>query len=187
MQSGSIAKRYSRAFIELAQESGTTDTVLREMSDFCDKLNGSPMLKTAMINPSFVTDQRVAVLKELMQALNYSPLTHRFLTQLALKRRLDVVEAVVHEFRNYYDDLRGLVRVSVTTATPLSAEQDAQLITQVEALTGRKAVVTRHVDPKVIGGIVTRINDLLIDGSVATQLQRIRGTLLREKAEAKAV
>lgn len=181
MQNGSIAKRYSKALIDLAVEANSVDKVLSELLDFKSKLDASPSMKTVMVNPSFRTEQRIGVLRDLVGNLKYSDLTRRFLFLLASKNRMLAIDDVIREFHNYSDGLRGVVRVSVTTAVPLPEQQNRQLVAQIETLTGKKAVVTHHVDPKIIGGIVTRINDLLIDGSVATQLQRMRGALLKEK------
>lgn len=181
MQNGSIAKRYSKALIDLAVEAGSVDKVLNELLDIKARIDGAPSLKTVMVNPSFRTEQRIAVLRELVQGLNYSDLTRRFLFLMASKNRMVAIDDVIREFHNYSDNLRGVVRVSVTTAVPLTQEQDQQLVTQIEQMTGKKAVVTHTVDPNIIGGVVTRINDLLIDGSVATQLSRMRSALLKEK------
>lgn len=178
MISGSIAKRYAKAFIELSNEHQQIETVSREFTDFQNKLSTSSSLNAVMTNPSILTEQRLAVLRELLESMKYSQLTRKFLILLAQKRRLDVYDAIVREFRAYDDQQKGVVRVQVTSAVPLSSEQESMLVSQIEKLTGRKAVVTRKVDPSIIGGIVTRMGDLQIDGSLSSQLKRLKQALL---------
>lgn len=179
MITGSISKRYARALMELAQEEGQIDQVQAELHTFLETMNGSSELHLVLTSPSFLADQRLAVLKQVLDRLECGSLTRRFLLLLTERKRMNALPDVVREFSNHYDELRGHVRVNVTSAQALTQEQEQKLIEQLEQATGRKAVVTRQVDTHLIGGIVTRVNDLLIDGSIATQLKRMRSALLQ--------
>lgn len=179
MITGSISKRYARALMELAQQDGQIDQVQQELHVFVDAMNGCSELHTVLTSPSFLAEQRILVLKQVLDKLQSGSLTRRFLLLLTERKRMDILPDIVHEFSNHYDELRGHVRVTVTSAQPLTAEQEQALIANIERATGRKAVVSRQVDPHLIGGVVTRVNDLLIDGSVATQLKRMRSALLQ--------
>ncbi len=181
MQSGSIAKRYARALVELARDSGRVEGVFKEIENFEEYMRESPQLKAVLVNPLFPAHQRLAVLKDLLKVLKYSELTGRFLLFVAEKRRMDLFSSILREFRNYYDELNGLVRVTVTTAAPLTPELELRLLEQIEKVVNRKIVLTRIVDPDIIGGIVTRVGGMLIDGSVQTQLARMKSILLNEQ------
>lgn len=183
MISGSIAKRYAKAFIELSIEQHQIETVSREFADFQSKLSSSAPLSAVMTNPSILTEQRLAVLQELLESMKYSDLTRKFLILLAQKRRLDVFDAIVREFSAYDDQRRGVVRVQVTSAVPLTADHESMLVRQIEKLTGRKALVTQKVDPSIMGGIITRMGDLQIDGSLSSRLKRLKKALLTESVD----
>jgi F-type H+-transporting ATPase subunit delta len=180
MQSGSIAKRYSRALIELAQETGQVDDVLKELEAFEQDLKQSGALYQVLTNPSFTGAQRMSVLRALLDSSKFHDLTNRFLLLVTEKRRMDMFESILREFRNSYDQQKGLVRVTVTSAVPLPSDLEQQLVKQIESMVSRKVVLTRQVDPGVLGGVVTRVGDLLFDGSLSTQLARLKTALLQE-------
>jgi F-type H+-transporting ATPase subunit delta len=181
MQSGSIAKRYARALIDLAREAGEIEHVLKELEVFEAYLEQSDALRQVLTNPSFSGDQRVAVLRDVLDTVKFSDLTRRFLLLVAEKRRMDIFGSILREYRNYYDEQQGLVRVTVISAVPLPQDLEKRLTAQIESLVNRKVVLTREIDPGILGGIVTRVGDLLFDGSLSTQLSRIKTALLQEQ------
>lgn len=180
MQSGSIAKRYSRALIELAREADAVDETLKELELFETYLEYSGALRQVMTNPSFSGAQRVTVLRDLLAASGFHDLTKRFLLLVAQKRRMDVFGSILREFRSYYDQQQGLVRVTVTSSAPMPPDLEKQLVQQIESMMSRKVILNRQIDPSILGGVMTRVGDLLFDGSLSTQLARLKAALLQE-------
>lgn len=181
MEAGSISKRYARALLELAQPEGKVDAVLAELESFEKLLKTSSMLSVVMTNPSVSSEQRVSVLRDVLAVVKYSTLTNRFLLLVAQKRRMPVFEDILREFRNSCDEMKGIVRVTVTSATNIPADLEKQLVGQIETMTKKKVVLTKEVNPALLGGIMTRVGGLLIDGSLSTQLSRLKSSLLEEQ------
>ncbi len=178
MQSGSIARRYARALLELAKEDALVEKVLKDLHDFESLLNQQPSLREVLTRRSFTSQQQARVLRDLLALTDFAPLTRNFLLLLVEKHRMRALEGIVREFKRGYDDLKGLVRASVITASPLPSRLEQQLIAYLERATGRRVVLTKEIDPNVIGGVVTRVGDVLFDGSLATQLKRMKSQLL---------
>jgi F-type H+-transporting ATPase subunit delta len=101
------------------------------------------------------------------------------LVRLLLQRgRLDLVGPIAGEYHRLLNVRRGIVSAVVTSATPLTADEDAAIRGRVAALTGTTVDVTTAVDPTLIGGLTVRIGDRLIDASVRGRLERLREQLL---------
>jgi F-type H+-transporting ATPase subunit delta len=181
MEAGSISKRYARALLELAQPEGKVDAVLAELEGFEQLLKSSSMLSVVMTNPSVSSEQRVLVLRDVLATMKYSTLSNRFLLLIAQKRRMPVFSDILREFRNSCDEMKGIVRVTVTSAAPVAADLEKQLVGQIETMTKKKVMLTREVNPALLGGIMTRVGGLLIDGSLSTQLSRLKSSLLEEQ------
>ncbi len=178
MQSGSIARRYARALIELAKEEALVEKVLKDLNDFETLLSEQPMLQEVLARRSFTSRQQAGVLSEVLDATDFCKLTRQFLLLLVEKHRMDILDAIVYEFKRYYDELKGYVRVTVVSATPLPSRFEQQLISHLEAVTKRSVILTKEIDPDIIGGVVTRVGDVLFDGSLSTQLRRMKSALL---------
>ncbi len=178
MQSGSIARRYSRALIELAKEQALVEKVLKDLNDFQALLTDQPALRDVLTRRSFTSKQQSGVLRELLETTDFSTLTKHFLLLLVERHRIQFLDAIVREFKKDYDDLKGYVRVTVVSATPLPSKFEQQLISYLEGATKRRVMLTKEIDPKIIGGVVTRVGDVLFDGSLSTQLQRMKSELL---------
>ena len=178
MQFGSIARRYARALLELAKEEALVEKVLKDLNDFESLLDEQPSIRDVLTRRSFTSLQQVGVLRELLALTDFAPLTRNFLLLLVEKHRMNALDGIVREFKRGYDDLKGLVRVSVTSASPLPSRLEQQLIAYLESATKRRVILTKEVDPDIIGGVVTRVGDVLFDGSLSTQLKRMKSELL---------
>ncbi|HTB72937.1 MAG TPA: ATP synthase F1 subunit delta, partial [Polyangiaceae bacterium] len=93
-------------------------------------------------------------------------------------RRAKALPHVAQALREFADARKGLLRAEVTTAAPLSDAYYARLQAQLEAMTGKKVVVDRRTDPDLIAGVVTRIGDRILDGSLRTRLSSLRDALM---------
>jgi len=181
MESGSISKRYARALLDLARESDISDSVLKELTSFEKLLQESVQLHSVMTNPSFTADERVAVLKDLFGTVKVSDLTRRFVLYVAKKRRMGIFTDILKECQKLSDQLNGIVRVTVTSAVPISGDTEKNLVDQIQEMVGRTVIISKTIDPLVLGGLVTRVDGLVIDGSIATQLTRMKTALLGEQ------
>jgi F-type H+-transporting ATPase subunit delta len=173
-----VARRYARAVLDLGVELGQLDAIVDEMSAFAAAWESSPELRNALENPLVAHAAKKAVVSELAGRLNASPTTRHTLLLLVDRRRAKALPHVAQALREFADARKGLLRAEVSTAAPLSETYYARLQAQLEAMTGKRVVVDRRTDPTLIAGVVTRIGDRILDGSLRTRLQSLRDALM---------
>ena len=168
------AKRYAQAVFELAQEADAIaawDDDLARMSAVAT----DPTARDYLANPSVPRQSRL----ELLQAvLPPERAEARNLAALLVERgRVGDLPAILELYRESVRDLRGVVVADVTTAEPLGKRERELVRAQLSAKVGREVELRERVDPEIIGGIVAQVGDQLIDGSVISQLRRLRTRL----------
>lgn len=173
-----VARRYARALLELGLEEGQLDSMVREIDAVAEAWETSPDLRNALENPIVSLAAKKAVMSDLAEALQASATARRALLLLVDRRRTRALPYIASALREMADARKGLLRAEVTTAEPLSDGYYARLQKQLEAMTGQRVVVDRRTDPSLIGGVITRIGDRILDGSLRTRLQSLRDALL---------
>jgi len=179
MSSETIARRYARAVFELGKELDKLPVITRDLVDFSASFEKSDELRMVLQSPLIAEDQREALLKEVGQRMGLTETALSTLRLLAKRRRLSALPDMVRQLEKLVDEDAGTLRATVTSAGPLSDGYLAKLRTELEKSTGRKVVITHEQDPSLIAGIVTRIGDRVIDGSVKARLESFRESLLR--------
>ena len=175
-----IAKRYARAFFEIAGEEGRYEEYYRELGRFSAILGENRNLNEFLDNPIFALPDKKAVVETLLQKAGISPLTSSFLRLLVDKRRIGILSDIEECYRELMDKTLKKARVTVKTAFPLTGELSVRLQKGLEGLTGKQVEMTVLEDPSLLGGIVVRVGDTLYDGSIKTQLDNIRNLLGEE-------
>lgn len=178
MSTLAVARRYASALVELTSEEGSMERVEKDLTSFQSVLAGSPELREALVNPSFRVEERESVLRTVLEKLGVHEHSRNFLLVLNDRNRLVAFDAVLTAFGELYDQRTGRVRANVTSARALDDASVSTLQAHLKKITGAdEVVISRDVDPDLIGGIVTRIGDLVLDGSVRTQLSLLRDQL----------
>lgn len=181
MSYDTIARRWARAIFELGKETPAPGLARlnTDINAFADTYAGSPELKAVLDNPLVAHDTREAIIGDVAQRMALSEIAQHTLRLLARKRRLAALPAIARQLARLTDDDQNLVRAEVTSAGPLSEDYLGKLRGELEKATGKKVVVTLKLDKSLIGGVVTRLGDRVIDGSVKTRLATFRESLLR--------
>jgi F-type H+-transporting ATPase subunit delta len=173
-----VARRYARAVLDLGIELGTLDAIVDELSAFAAVWETNPELRNALENPLVAHAAKKAVIGDLADRLGVSTTTRHTVLLLVDRRRARALPNVARALREFADTRKGLLRAEVTTAAPLSDAYYARLQSQLEAMTGKHVVVDRRTDATLIAGVVTRIGDRILDGSLRTRLQSLRDALM---------
>jgi F-type H+-transporting ATPase subunit delta len=176
-----IAKRYARAFFEIADESRQLENYYKELSSFSAIIEGNEDLKEFLANPIFDQKEKKSVLESILQKTDISGITANFLKLLADKQRIIILKDICDTYLEMMDEALKTVRVSVKTAFPLSAELIKKLQDGLESQTGKQVQMTIMEDQSLLGGIVVRVGDTLYDNSIMTQLNNIRNLLGEER------
>lgn len=170
-------KRYAQAAFALAVEQ---DSVPQWRADLADV---AAVLAESQLAPVF-DDGRVALERKLAlvdRALAVQPLALNLAKLLVSKGRAADARAVSDAFGRLADEREGIAYANVTTAVPLTGEQLTAIETQLGRSTGKRIRAQASVDPALIGGMVARIGDQIIDGSVRTRLSELRRELHRAR------
>jgi F-type H+-transporting ATPase subunit delta len=175
-----VARRYAKAILELGAESGQLDALVNEISEAAVAYQSSPELRAALENPLVAIDAKKAILDEISQRLGLSPTAHHALRLLGDRRRLRVLPSIAQLLREMHDAKRGVVRAEVVTAVRLSDGYYERLQRELEKMTGKKVVLDTHLDETIIAGVITRIGDMVVDGSLRARLEEMKTALLAD-------
>lgn len=169
----SLATPYAEALLQVCESRKETDTVADQVRDLLAIWNDSPELREAMASPVLEPDAKKAALAGLFGDQLTDSLQN-LLKLLADRQRIAVLDSVLVRFLELYRQLRNITLARVTSATPLSDEQQALLNQKVQSIAGTKAVeFDLKVDPALIGGFVVSLDSRVIDASLAGQVRRL--------------
>ena len=174
----SVANRYARALADVISERGEVDQVLADLRYFSGLQSGHDSLRSVFASPVVSLERKRAVLNELLSRLQLSRTTSNFLQLLLANSRLHQLEQMLTALDREIDRRANFVTAEVTTAREIDESQREELRASLKAATGREVRLNFHTDPAIIGGVVTRIDSLVYDGSVRNQLARIKERLL---------
>jgi F-type H+-transporting ATPase subunit delta len=175
---GSVARRYARALFGIGVDAGKFEALGREIEDFAALLEQSDELRQALENPVFAPSEKRKVLETLLPRVAPTPEVQRFVLLLLERRRIVLLPAIARAYRDMTDVHLGRVRARVISAEPLAEPVLDRVRRSLEQRTGKQVIVETAVDPELIGGVVARVGDLVLDGSVRTQLEDLRLKLL---------
>ena len=178
-----LARRYARALLGTAEEQGgdAIEKVEADVLGLAEMWVTSTDLRNLMQHPSVPREKKKETFAKLL-AGRVSDVTIRFVGLLVEKKRLFLIEDIAQEFSKAADEARGIARARVRTFMPLGDAQREKLRARLARFTNRKTIeLEESVDPALLGGIVVRIGDQVLDGSVEGQLRKLRERLfLRE-------
>ena len=177
MSTGALPKRYARAILELAVEANQVEQVGSELRELASTWDQSDDLRGLFTNPEFSHAVRKSVLQELLQRSGVSQLTRNSVLYLTDRNRVIALPAIARAYTALAEKRAGTVRAEVTSAAPLSDTYYAQLQRALEQVTGQKVSIERKTDPSLIAGVVTRVGDRVLDGSIRARLSDLRESL----------
>ena len=181
MTTRASATRYARALLDVVTQEGDLEQVEQELVALGDMYTAHPELKLALTNPAVPVSAKRGVIKALLSRAQASPVLTKLILMLADRNRLALLPDLAAEYRELLMEHRQITRAEVTTALPLPPEQVAQFEQRLTAATGRRVTVTTRVDPLLIGGAVARVGSTVYDGSIATQLAKMRERLEEQR------
>lgn len=168
-----VGKRYAQAAFAIALEQGTIDRWRSDLGDVASVLAESAAA-------SAFTDERVPLERRLAlveRVLDIQPLALNLAKLLVQKGRAADATAVATAFAQMADEHAGIAHAEVTTAVALDPAQLAAIEQRLSTSLGKRVQATAGVNPAILGGVIVRVGDRLLDGSVATRLKRLRRDL----------
>ncbi|MFT3766333.1 MAG: ATP synthase F1 subunit delta [Minicystis sp.] len=179
MSYDAIARRWARAIFELGKETNAVARLNDDIGAFASLYSSNEELAGVLDNPLVPEGAREGVIVEIAGKMGLSDTAKSTLRLLAQKRRVGALPLIARQLARLADEDQNVLRAEVSTAGPVTDEYLAKLRSELEKATGKKVSISHKVDKSLIGGVVTRIGDRVIDGSVKTRLRTFRETLLR--------
>jgi len=172
-----LARKYSKAIFEIAQEEKKLDDYGKELAAVRKDLFRSDEVRSFFQNPQIQPEAKKALLKKCFQG-ELSDVVYHFLLLLVDKRRIGIFEAIEEDFRTLSNQAQGIVIADITTAQSIGTAQQEKLREKLAAVTGKKVRLRLHENKDIIGGVVVKIGDKRIDGSVTGRLENLKRELL---------
>jgi F-type H+-transporting ATPase subunit delta len=175
----SVAKRYAKALVEVAAASNELDGVRQDLRALAELLRDHRDLRQFVSNPSVSRRDAGEVIRDVAAAMNVRPLTATFLQVLLEGGRLAGLETVLRAYELLVDERLGRVKAVVMCAAPMDADAQERLRRRLGEVTGKDVYLELRQDPTLLGGVVTQIGSRVFDGSLKTQLVRLRDEMVR--------
>ena len=178
-----IARRYARAVFGLGEgDADRTGELLEEFDTLVEEILASEDLRRCLLTPLFPRSERRGVVDELCRTLDLSPEIRATATILVNENRMQLLDAIRDELRALVDQMAGRIEAYVVSARPIDEAQQEDLRRALARRVDADVSLRLEVDPDLIGGVTARIGDLLLDGSVRTQLENLGASLRKGSA-----
>jgi F-type H+-transporting ATPase subunit delta len=170
----SVARRYAKAAFEVAREKGDPQSWVSRLEAVSDAVSDRELL-AVLRSPSASAAHKITAIESVFPDL--TPEQRNLVRILIQRHRIELLPAITAAFSGYLDEMLGRTEAGVVSARPLSGDELRAIQDHLNIRTGRTVKLKTSVDEALIGGVVMRVGDDLIDASVATKLERLRQKL----------
>jgi ATP synthase F1 delta subunit len=167
-----IAQVYARSLFEVAQERGVLDQVREQLGQFTEAMQGNRELQVFFFSPYFSTEEKKNGLKRAIEGAE--PTFMNFLEVLVERHRMPAIFRIQARYEGLWDDANQLLPVQITSAVALEDSTVQSIGERIGGQTGRKVTLTSTVDPDILGGIVLRVGNFILDASIRNRLNQLR-------------
>ena len=174
-----IARRYAKALLNLAENEKDLDNTGKYISAIAEVYKENSELRQVLSDTKISSGVKLEILKDVLSKIKASKLVDTFSRYLLAKRRIDFLPDIERAFNLLLQEKLGRIEAEVTSAYELPKEIEKKLVDAISTYSGKEIEVNVTIDPSIIGGIVTRIGSTVIDGSIQTQLNQIRQSIIR--------
>ncbi len=175
----SVVRRYLAAALEAADRDGVRDVLGAQLARLTPMANVSPDLKRLLAHPTMAVERKLEAIGRLLGESPVAPLRD-LIVLLIDNDRLEVLRTAAEVYQELVDEADGVVRAHVTTAMPLPDDQAQRLASALGRWLGAPVVLDRRVDSEIVGGIMVRVGDRTLDGSLRGRLERVRAMMTAE-------
>ena len=172
-----IASVYARSLFEVSRDSGRLDSVREQLGQFADTLESDQRLQVFFFSPYFSTEEKKDGLKRAVT--DADPIVVNFLELLIEKHRMPVLFRTRRAFDRLWEEHNRLLPVNVTSAVALDESTLRHIGERIAEQTGRRVDLKAHVEPDILGGIVVRVGNSVLDASISHRLDLLRRQITR--------
>ena len=174
-----ISRRYAKALLSLGREDGAYERYGKELQAFCRFCSANEEFFRVISNQIFSVEDRKRILDLVLDQSGLTHVVKNFLRLLLDKNRIGAVREMTDYYAKLTDEISNITRADVFTARPLKKEALGKIERALTALTSKKVMMEVKEDKSLVGGIIVRIGDLVLDGSVKAQLEGLKESLKR--------
>ena len=172
-----ISKRYARALLSLGQEDGNYAEYGQDLQEFADFCSANDEFFQVISNQIFSIDDRKKIIERVLEKSPFPDRVKNFLRLLLDKKRIGAVKEITGHYSRLTDEISNITRAEVITARPLKEDALKRLVQVLKRFTSKEVKVDVKQDESIIGGLIVKTGDLVLDGSVKTQLEGLRESL----------
>jgi F-type H+-transporting ATPase subunit delta len=172
-----IAQVYARSLFEVAEEAGKIDDVREQLGELADALADDRDLQVFFFSPYFSTQEKIEGLEKAVSGAD--PIVSNFLKLLIEKHRMPALLRIRRVYDSLWEDYNKLLPVQITSAVELDSKVVKHIGDQISEQTGRKVELSATVEPDILGGIVVRVGNQVLDASIRRRLDVLRKQIAR--------
>ncbi|WP_267926865.1 ATP synthase F1 subunit delta [Desulfolithobacter dissulfuricans] len=172
-----LARRYTKALFSLGKEQGKAEEYAEKLSEIAALFEEAEGVADALTNPLYPLEARQKVMAKIAESAGADAILTRFLDLLVEKKRAGILPDIALEMKAMVDREQGISHGSLISAIQLDASLLEKIQATLEKITGTKVILETQVDPSIIGGIIAKVGDLVLDGSIKTQLNGLKESI----------
>lgn len=172
-----LARRYSKAIFTIGQDQETYEQYNDVLQGLAALYISHPAVADAVTNPLYPMDVKEKVMKGMVASMGVDAVMGNFLNLLVRKKRAELLPEIAEAYQSMVDEAKNISHGNVISAVELDDALRANVQKVLEKLTGKKVKLTTSVDPTIIGGIIAKVGDLVLDGSIRTQLAGLKDSI----------
>ena len=175
------AQRYAQALFEIVREMHKDEAVEAELEALSESLKKAPEIQKFLANPALTLEEKIKMIKKIYQRRTegIDEVLLNFFSVLFEKNRFYLIHEIAVYFKKIADEAQGQGLAEIRSATPLDPDQEKRILNRLEKMAGTKITVRNIVDTSLIGGVVVKIRNKVIDDSVRTKIQNIKKELTK--------
>jgi len=177
LKTGAAAQRYAKAVFSLGVDSGEFERIGQEIGAVVEAIDTNDALRVTLFSPQHDAETKRLVIEAIASKKGFNSTTKNFLLLLVDKGRLPLLPEMYRSYQKLSDEKAGRVNATVVTASQLTETLSKEIVASLEKKTGKKVSLSSEIDPALIGGVVIKIGDIIYDGSIKTQLNKLRDNI----------
>lgn len=178
MRKAAIARRFAKALLDVAIEEDSAARCQEELESLLEVFRNNPALYKVLHTPMYTADERIGLMDKVSGAVEVSEAVVGFMKVLVQTRNIKILEEIVSAYSRLFDVVAGRLRATVESPWVLGTEVLGELKRKLDAMTGKDVIITGIKNEDLIGGLVIRMENTIIDGSIKTQLELLKEKIL---------
>jgi F-type H+-transporting ATPase subunit delta len=172
-----LARRYAKALFSLGKQQDNYEAYNEALKAIADLMNESPEVGDSLTNPLYPLEARKKIMAKIASLVKGDTILTAFLDLLVERQRADILPDIAHEMQVMVDHEQNISHGTLISAIELDSGLQEKIQATLEKITGTKVILESQVDPSIIGGIIAKVGDLVVDGSIRTQLNGLKDSI----------